>query len=332
MPAVTAAPRAPRRAGFTLPELLTVIVLLGVVVAAIMTVIVRQQRFYRGAADIIELRGNLRQALDVLPAELRGLAPQLDDITAMSDSAIAFRTQTGGSVACRILNSGLGSRNLVVLPPQALRANNGLTGWTSTPLAGEEVLIADTATAGNGDDTWRRYRIVAAPTKVAAASAGCLTAGGFTRTATEEANSLQITVADSVTGLSVLNVVSPTTPVGAPVRFVRYVRYSLYLSPTDNKWYLGDSDSLPGQARAAVQPVAGPFQPYAAGRAGGIAFTYYDATGAVITTTDQAARRAVRRIDITARAPSRRAMNMPGFGKGTYVDSLTVSVTPRNLP
>jgi len=41
--------------------------LLGIVVGALLNTIISQQRFYVSAADIIEMRDNLRQAGELLP-------------------------------------------------------------------------------------------------------------------------------------------------------------------------------------------------------------------------------------------------------------------------
>ncbi len=45
------------RRGITLPEMIVVMVLLGLVVGGLMTVLVRQQRFYTGTSEIIIRRG-----------------------------------------------------------------------------------------------------------------------------------------------------------------------------------------------------------------------------------------------------------------------------------
>ncbi len=63
------------RVGFTLIEIMVSLTLLGIVVGALLNTIISQQRFYVSAADIIEMRDNVRQAGDVLPMELGGVAP-----------------------------------------------------------------------------------------------------------------------------------------------------------------------------------------------------------------------------------------------------------------
>ena len=50
-----------RRSGFTLIELLIVLVLLGVVGGSLMSMVAKQQQFYRGTYDLIELRSARRQ-------------------------------------------------------------------------------------------------------------------------------------------------------------------------------------------------------------------------------------------------------------------------------
>jgi len=66
------------RRGFTLIELVVVLSLLGVTGAAMGMLLLRQQRFYRGASELLYARESVRDALDVLATDLRGtpLAPQ----------------------------------------------------------------------------------------------------------------------------------------------------------------------------------------------------------------------------------------------------------------
>ena len=56
-----------RRKGFTLVELVMVAVLAVLVLGGMMNVLVRQQRFYRGTADLLEARSQTRQAAGILP-------------------------------------------------------------------------------------------------------------------------------------------------------------------------------------------------------------------------------------------------------------------------
>ena len=90
------------RLGFTMVEVMVALVLLGVVVGALLAVVVEQERFYDGASDVMEVRDNLRRVGDLLPAELRGVAPREGDLYAMTDSMVDFRAPTGASIICTI--------------------------------------------------------------------------------------------------------------------------------------------------------------------------------------------------------------------------------------
>ena len=69
----------------TLVEIMIALVLLGIISGVIMRVIVRQQRFYQGANQIMTQRGQLRQATSVLPVDLRSLSSVGEDIRAVTD-------------------------------------------------------------------------------------------------------------------------------------------------------------------------------------------------------------------------------------------------------
>src|SRR3712207_6717642 len=66
--------RVPARRGFTLAELVVALLLFSIVGGGILTLMMRQQRFYRSTADIIQLQGQLRQGGSVMPLDLRGMS------------------------------------------------------------------------------------------------------------------------------------------------------------------------------------------------------------------------------------------------------------------
>src|SRR4051812_27613191 len=114
-----------RRSGFTLTELVVVLVVFGLIGAATMRILVRQQRFYRSAADIIGMRANMREISGVVPSDLRGISSVGGDIYAMSDTTIDFRLQNGIAVVCQI---GVG-RTSIVVPPTSLASRSAVTTW-----------------------------------------------------------------------------------------------------------------------------------------------------------------------------------------------------------
>ncbi|MDQ3696940.1 MAG: prepilin-type N-terminal cleavage/methylation domain-containing protein [Gemmatimonadota bacterium] len=301
------------RRGFTLIEMMVAIVLLSIVVGGLLTVVMEQQRFYDGAFEVMEVRDNLSRIGDLLPAEMRGMAPDEGDLITMMDSMVEFRAPSGASIICTISPT----RNVVTLPPVGLQSDAGLTSWASAPLLSDSMFIFDSR--DSLPDTLIARRIVLAP-----GVGVCPTTTGFTSTTTEEGGAITL-VLDNSLPLSV--------PIGAPIRFFRRVRYSLFQSPTDQLWYLGYRDFVPSRAPqwSVVQAVAGPLKPYTPAGASGLSFTYRDSTGTALTAAADAPR--VRRVEIIARAQSSTVIRTAGqtrAANGHYVDSLRTVVALRN--
>ncbi|MGQ0714202.1 MAG: hypothetical protein ACT4PJ_10765 [Gemmatimonadaceae bacterium] len=307
--------RAPAsRPGITLPELMVVLVLLSLVVGGIMTVLVRQQRFYSGTSEIIETKGSARNAIDMLSSELRALststrggAPNGVDIYSLSDSSIVFRSPFAATVVCTIDPT----RTTITVPPQQMAARNGLTTFLSTPRAGDSLFVFDPGPQpGTNDDRWTRHSLARDP-----GTGICPVAPiGLTQNPVEEAAGIALDIAPAL---------PPDVGIGSAIRFFRTTAYSLYRE-LDGSWYLGYSN-CPGGACSAREPAAGPYLPYAGGGRGGLAFAYFDSTG--VATLDP---RAVARIDITARAQSHSDLDVAHVRGRKYEDSLAVSVAVRN--
>jgi prepilin-type N-terminal cleavage/methylation domain-containing protein len=311
--ALTRTTRAHR--GITLPEMMVVLVLLGLVVGGLMTVLVRQQRFYTGTSEIIQTKGSARQAIDILSSELRGIstgtrggAPNAVDIYAMSDAGITFRSQFGGSVLCTIDPT----RTIVTLPPRDMGAQNSLTSFLSDARAGDSIFVFDQgAQQGTNDDRWWRVALAGDP-----AVGLCPVAPvGFTASAAEAALGIQLVLTEAL---------APDIVLGAPIRFFRPASYSLYQGPGGD-WWLGYF-ACPGGVCTPLQAVSGPYRPYAVqGGPSGLAFEYFDSTGAV--TADP---RAVARIDVVARSQSAYNLDVAHVKNRRYEDSLAVSIAVRN--
>lgn len=308
--------RTPRdRRGITLPEMMVVMVLLGLVVGGLMTVLVRQQRFYTGTSEIINTKGSARQAIDILSSELRGIstgtrngAPNNVDIYAMSDSSLTFRSQFGGAIICTIDPT----RTVLTLPPRTLASQAALTSFLSDARAGDSVFVFDQGLqAGTNDDRWQRIALARDPGVGACPVAPV----GYTSSAVEEAQGIEIVLSEPLANAVV---------VGAPIRFFRPASYSLYQGP-GGEWWLGYF-SCPGNACTARQAVSGPYRPYAgAGGPSGLAFAYFDSTG--VATADP---RLVSRIDVIARAQSLYNLDVANVRNRKYEDSLAVSIAVRN--
>jgi len=310
------------RRGFTLAELLVSLVVVGIVMGAMIGVLARQQRFYRSATDLMDTRARLRQALAVLPSDLRALSPSdtlsggvnTGDIYLWNDHVLEFRSVTGSSVVCWV--PAVAPLTTLRLPPVGLL--NALTAWQATPVVGDSLLIFD-----NSAVRWRVYAVTAiAPVS---GGAGCPTGAGQFLTAAQGAlSSSSVTVSPAL---------SATIAVGAPVRVFRRVHYELY-QETDGRWYLGFFDCLstyvPASHCGSLEPVSGPYQPYSATPAqSGLLFTYYDSTGAVLNPATARARN-VARIDATVRGQTQAPISLSGGARTVAMDTTRYTIGLRN--
>ena len=297
-------PIAAARRGFTLPELLLVLVLISIVGGTIMRVVVRQQRYYTGVAEVLATRSSVRDLVNIVPVDLRGISTPGGDVLAITDSSIDFRTTVGSAVICQ-MNA---TRTQIVVPRTNLASRNGVTAWLTAPQMNDQIFVYQGATPG-GTDSWTAATISAAP-----ATLSCLASAGLTAAGAETANGIAWTVNPALPA---------TTAIGAVVRVVRRAHYSLFRA-ADGQWYLGYFE-CPAGVCGGIETVAGPFLPYAPSAASGIRFTYFDSTGVATTLPTR-----VARVDIAARARTRVPVSLTGNLSAFREESLTVSVALRN--
>lgn len=293
-----------RRGGFTLAELLVALVLLTIVGTAIMTTVVRQQRYYTDTAEVIETRGSVRQAADLLSTELRSVSPSSGDLRELGIGGLTFRHVRGASVICNLI----AGNDRLVLPPANLSRRSGLTSWAGQPEVGDSVMIYDVEASPR---LWHRREITAV------APGTCLAVLNFGANVAEDAAGTLLTLSGPALPATMVN--------GAPVRIYRTGRYELYQAASRD-WYLGYRDCLPGRAPVcqAFQPVSGPYLPIGTASTSGLSIRYFDGAGMETLDTSR-----VARIDVVARAASRRPMRVIGAG-GAYRDSLAFSIAVRN--
>ncbi len=287
---------APR--GFSLAELLVAVVLACAIGAAVMDSAVRQQRFFAADARAAVAHAAVRQAVDVLSADLRALTPADGDLYVTAPDHVDFRMLLGASVLCTIA----ASRDAAVLPPLRTASALGLTSWVAAPAAGDTLLVLDAGGPGAADDRWARHVLAADP----APGGVCPVSSGFTASAAEAAAGWNVRFSPPL---------AATVMPGAAVRFVRRARFELYRA-ADAKWYLGFSDCLATRTTpcAVVQPVSGPYD------ASGIGFSYLDSLGAA------AAPPAVAGIMVSVRASAAGAA--PAGARSR--DSARAVIAPRN--
>jgi type II secretory pathway pseudopilin PulG len=304
-------PRLRNRPGYTIAEMLIALVMFAIVAATLTAVLTNQSRAYHRTQAAGRVQRDLRTGLSLLPTDLRAASRTGGDLTALLDTAVELRTTVGTSIIC-----ALPAAMTIDLPPQQL-ARNALTSWYAQPQAGDTVLLYnDVVSPGPEDDTWTPARVVSLEQAPATACVGA----PFTDPV------LDPPAAKPRWRLTLDIPVPAGVRVGAPMRFLRSVRYSLYrAAPGTDGWYLGYRE-LVANAWSAPEPIAGPFAEYRAGAAG-VAFAYYDSLGVRLPTPAVPTR--VARVDLTLRA--RTLVRNEGRADSVVVrDSVAVRVALRN--
>lgn len=303
--------------GFTLIELIIATVLAATVGATLMLTLRRQHRFYSSATEMVQVREQIRDGADVLVADLRGAAIARYGLSLMTDSALELVTNIGASVAC-VASSG----RTIFLPPVTLASGMPLTSLLVTPDTGDLALFYSIPGGIPDSGRWIESRIAAFATR--SLSTSCGSSSGFTSAADVSAGQRAYSLTLGA---------SPVTPIrkGAPLRFLRRARYSLYRS-SDGNWYLGyrRCNAIGASVCGTIQPVSGPYLAYGSSGSSnaGLAFRYYDASGAELTDASLSAY--IARIDVVLRGETSRAVSLAGDAKLKYRDSAVVIVSPRN--
>ena len=303
--------RSPARCGVTLTELVVVLAMLGLVGSTIGVSLVRQQRFYRGATDLLRSREGVRDAMELLSTDIRGMSVA-DTVRLLADSAIEFFANVGSSVVC---DAPAGTA--VGLPGLSPRRANALTSFLTQPDTGDIAVFHRDSIEGGSE--WEAHRI----SRLAARPIGstCPPSSRFGG---------QAEVALDGTGflLELATPLSSHVGAGAPVRFIRRGRYSLYRA-SDGSWYLGYRRcNAVGSSCGAIQPLSGPYRGYSSNpRTTGILFEYFDRTGAPLESN--ASPLGLARVDITARADGGQQIGI-GEQPGIISDSATITIAIRN--
>ncbi|HEY3219313.1 MAG TPA: type II secretion system protein [Gemmatimonadales bacterium] len=307
-----------RRSGFTLVEILVTLIFMGLFAAAMVKLLLRQQRFYNSTSQVIQTRSQIRQAAFMLPADLRGISRLGGDIVAMTDSSIDFRSVFGSSVACMVNNAGA----WISTVPVKLAKGSAMTNWKVAPAVNDSIAMYDDGlNIGSQDDGWRLARITAVSLVTGDNVTGCPVASKLVQLA-------DLTVSNPSYHLTISPAPTTTTVQGSSIRFFRRVHYSLWKWPTDGKWYLAYYDCVPNRVPVCntAQPIAGPLRPYAApGTTSGLELTYYDSTGAVTAT-----KTLVARISLVVRGQGETTINLTGAAALPLRDSMRIEIGLRN--
>lgn len=211
------------RLGFTLVELLVVVVLGGFIVLATYQVLITNSRTYAVNSAQIQGQQSLRAGLDVLFGEFREVSSAQGDILAMGRDSIMIRTPRAFGLVC--------ATDYTASPPQ-------VTAYRVGPAieAGDSIFIfADNDPNRSSDDVWLTRRVQTSDTTATCGS-------------------------DPAQTLSIPNLASTgdTVRVGGPVRAFEVYSYGLY--QIDGDHYLGrrlSSASRPDPLAGPLLPDSG---------------------------------------------------------------------------
>jgi prepilin-type N-terminal cleavage/methylation domain-containing protein len=295
------------RRGLSLIELLITMTVLAIVGASLTSILTRQQRFYRDAAEKVEVRRELRGGAALVPADLRALSTIGGDLIAASGTTLEIRASIGSAVVC----AKPSNTTLHLVPLNT--TTHTLTSWYTAPQAGDAIFIFnDSSATGAEDDKWSPHTLAATP--------------ALPGDATRCAGSPYVAAVDAAlpkVELSVTPNLSPFVGVGSVIRFTRQMRYSFYQPAGASDWYVG-YESWNGAAYDAIQPVIGPLRATT-----GLAFSFADSAGTAVDPSTAAARARITRIGLRMQA-SGRSDALRARGGVAYTDSLIFKIGVRN--
>lgn len=299
------------RSGFSLVELIAVLALSGLVASMAVATITRQQRFYRSSAELRSAREGVRDAMEILVADIRG-SSTADTIRLRADSAIELFAAIGSSFVCGATGNTVGL-------PASHASGNSLSSFLLDPDTGDVALFyVDSASEGGH---WRRYAIASFASRSPGTSCPFPSPFFAASDVSTGARGFSVTVATPL---------SAAVRSGTPVRFIRRVRYSLYRA-ADGKSYLGyrRCNAFGASVCDAIQPISGPYRSYS-GDAGvtGLLFEYFDAHGGRLTANSPS--EDLARVVITARSEGNEG-NPFSSRSGRIADSGRVAIAVRNL-
>lgn len=305
------ASRGPRnRGGFTLAELMIVVVVLGVLMAILTTMFLTQQRFYGDVGETAAVRRELRSGAGVLPLDIRGVSGPGGDIESYNTTRLQVKAPIGSAIVCDIAVD----RSSFDILPANLEANTLTSFWTD-PVASDSIFVFDDGvSSGAEDDVWHRHSIGS----VANSSACDVGSTPFTTLTSDGAGSKPRTRITLGGGASLAS----TVQVGSVVRFTRLMEYSLYRPGTTSGYYIGMREHRNG-TWSAITPVSGPYE---SPLNDGLQFAFYDTLGTAVTsgTADR-----IARVDLELRAAGAQARS---FGRsGAIRDSLFLTIGVRNF-
>ena len=292
------------RRGITLVEVLMTVAVLGIVGASLTSILTRQQRFYRDAAETVEVRRELRGGAALLPTDVRAISTTGGDLLAATATAFTIRATIGSAVVC-----AKAVQSLDLVPTNM--TTHTLAAWYAAPQANDTAFVFDDGSGvGANDDTWWQTAVVSTTTDV-----GYCTGTPYVAAADATLPRVRLALSTAVPA---------TVQVGAVVRITRPVQYTIFQPAATSDWYLGYAEHN-GATWGAVEPIAGPLTATTGAR-----FTYFDTLGTALTPTTAALRESVARIGVALRA-SGRTDALRARNGAPMRDSLTFMVGVRNF-
>jgi prepilin-type N-terminal cleavage/methylation domain-containing protein len=286
------------RGGFTLVELLIVLVLFLIVSGATFQLLTTTQRVSRAQAERTDMQSNMRAGALIVPGELRTIGYDRDvagtgnpagtvmpDILGMAADSIAFRAVRSSGIVCAF------SANTYVIDTAGF-----YTGYRA-PVANRDALMlfGEMDPSTSADDAWFRKNITGVNPGTCGATYG-------------SRPGLSLTVNDAVPG--------DTLILGAPFHSFEVMSYKL-LQGGDTRWYLNARSVSSGEA---YQPMLGPLA------ADGFRLDYFDVDGNVTAVPAN-----VRTIQVTLVSQSTTAISGGGTAhQQIATDSVVTQVALRN--
>lgn len=278
------------RRGFTLVEMMVGLLLLGIISVGIYRVLVKNQQLYMTQSQKVDVGQNLRAASAILPAELREIDAADGDIIGMGSDSLRIRAYRVFGVSCDVPILGGALTGLTLNVRQALTF--GVRNFQS----GDSLLVFYEGDASKrGDDTWALGVVTAGPT-----ASTCPT--------DLKASWLMTVALKAGTWSNTLG----SMAAGAPVRAFETITYKNVQS-SDGNYYLSYRNS------SGLTPLVGPLT------STGLAFSYYDSTGAVTSTAAN-----VKRIRIALNYQSAQMVRQANGSLDNIRQSDTLQVTLRN--
>lgn len=190
-----------RPSGFSLVEVLIVMVLTGVVVAGTLQALSAQKKFYARQGRILDARHAMRASTIILTSELREASAAGGDLYAIGSDSLALRSTVGFGVVCQVDESG---------GTLSLRYASGHFRLETA----DSVLVFVENGRRYDDDSWRALALLG----IAPGGSACADGGASDRV---------ISVPGPLNGIWV----------GAPVRLFR--PYVFRIFELDERWWLG---------------------------------------------------------------------------------------------